>query len=354
MKRTILLVLMVVMTSSPCFAQEIEPAGMFSIEGTLWYAPFAWIIFPHFRQIPPSMTDIGFSGGVVYTPQWSQPNVTNTLYIDMVAASFFMYTADNNPEEGWELMLVNEYALGMVQPTIGVGFMISYQTQILSLIPIVYMALLIKIDDNWTPPEQIMSISPNQGEQGTTLTDVSIWSRNTTFDDDSPVEISFDPPDGLTISNINVISNTVIEFDLDIAVDAPVGTKRVIVTYDDGRKVVDSSDATYGFEVTEPAPPGEIVSISPNEGEQGTTLTDVTIMGADTTFEDDGVSAIGLMPPGGVTVSNINIISNTEIEFDLEIAIDAPVGSKGVIATQGGIGYLNNGEVVFEILEKTN
>jgi hypothetical protein len=233
--------------------------------------------------------------------------------------------------------------------------MISYQTQILSLIPIVYMALLIKIDDNWTPPEQIMSISPNQGEQGTTLTDVSIWSRNTTFDDDSPVEISFDPPDGLTISNINVISNTVIEFDLDIAVDAPVGTKRVIVTYDDGRKVVDSRcNATCGFEVTEPAPPGEIVSISPNEGEQGTTLTDVTIMGADTTFEDDGVSAIGLMPPGGVTVSNINIISNTEIEFDLEIAIDAPVGSKGVIATQGGIGYLNNGEVVFEILEKTN
>ena len=104
-----------------------------------------------------------------------------------------------------------------------------------------------------------------------------------------------------------------------------------------------------------PAPPGEIVSISPNQGEQGTTLTDVTIMGADTTFEDDGVSAILLMPPGGFTVSNINVISNTEIEFDLEIAVDAPVGSKSVIVTyDDGIAYLYNSEVVFEIMEKTN
>ena len=36
MKRTILAVLMVVMVSTPCLAQEIETDGLFSIEGTLW------------------------------------------------------------------------------------------------------------------------------------------------------------------------------------------------------------------------------------------------------------------------------------------------------------------------------
>ena len=32
------------------------------------------------------------------------------------------------------------------------------------------------------------------------------------------------------------------EFDLEIAIDAPVGRKRVIVTYDKGKKSVENSD----------------------------------------------------------------------------------------------------------------
>jgi hypothetical protein len=36
MKRTILAVLMVVMVATPCLAQELEPEGNFSIEGTRW------------------------------------------------------------------------------------------------------------------------------------------------------------------------------------------------------------------------------------------------------------------------------------------------------------------------------
>ena len=36
MKKTILAVLMVVMIATPCFAQEVEPDGLFSIEGTKW------------------------------------------------------------------------------------------------------------------------------------------------------------------------------------------------------------------------------------------------------------------------------------------------------------------------------
>ena len=36
MKKTILAVLMVLVIATPCFAEEVEPDGLFSIEGTRW------------------------------------------------------------------------------------------------------------------------------------------------------------------------------------------------------------------------------------------------------------------------------------------------------------------------------
>ena len=36
MKKTVLVVLMMVMLGTPCLAQEVEPNGLFSIEGTRW------------------------------------------------------------------------------------------------------------------------------------------------------------------------------------------------------------------------------------------------------------------------------------------------------------------------------
>ena len=38
MKKTIIAILMVVMVATPCFAQEVETDGLFSIDGTLWEA----------------------------------------------------------------------------------------------------------------------------------------------------------------------------------------------------------------------------------------------------------------------------------------------------------------------------
>ena len=94
------------------------------------------------------------------------------------------------------------------------------------------------------------------------------------------------------------------------------------------------------------------MSISPNQGEQGTTLTDVTIMTEDTYFEDYG-SKIIIFPTAGLAISNVNVISNTELEFDLEIAVDAPVGRRDVYVLSLGT-YLWNSEVFFTVTEKTN
>jgi len=62
---------------------------------------------------------------------------------------------------------------------------------------------LIKTDDNWLPPNFFHSINPNSGYQGATLTDVHLYANNTTFQD-KPffIEISFDLPDGFTVSRI--------------------------------------------------------------------------------------------------------------------------------------------------------
>jgi len=90
------------------------------------------------------------------------------------------------------------------------------------------------------------SITPNEGQQETTLTDVEITGVNTTFQDDPPVTIAFIPDDGLTISNISTTSNTKIEFDLTIDVDAPTESRSITVTYDNGNQIISESNA---FEV---------------------------------------------------------------------------------------------------------
>jgi len=112
-----------------------------------------------------------------------------------------------------------------------------------------YLLTIIKTNDNWIIIETVSGISPNQGEQGTTLTYVILYGgKYTTFQDNHPVEVNFDPPDGLTVSNIDVTSNDTIIFDLEIAVDAPVGYKNVIVVYDNGKKSVECDEK---FLVTE-------------------------------------------------------------------------------------------------------
>jgi hypothetical protein len=210
MKKTILAVLIVVMIATPCFAQEVETDGLFSIEGTLW-------------SLAKTESYYGFSDGTVYFCGNVCLALTASSYIDFPFFCLFSYHDKNS--------------IGYIFPIIGMGIVFYRSGD---------KDILIKTENNWTPPEVISYIVPREGEQGTTLTDILITCLNTTFQDDPPVEISFDPPDGLTVSNINVTSNTEIEFDLEIAVDAPIGERQVIVTYDDGNKFLEEDNA---FEV---------------------------------------------------------------------------------------------------------
>lgn len=82
------------------------------------------------------------------------------------------------------------------------------------------------------------SIVPPIGIREITIPDVTVTCRNTTFNDGNPVKVEFSPSDGLTVSSLSVRSDTEVRFNLQIAVDAPVGKKSVIVTYGSPTKSV--------------------------------------------------------------------------------------------------------------------
>ena len=134
MKKTILVVLMVLMVSTPCLAQEVEPDGIFSIGGTLWEATY---IFPP-EYWGGHMSEIGFYKGEVYGL-----GGLFSFYVNLGIASFFMV--------GMHEWYGRGIYFGLMQP-IGIGVMTftgisNYPSAIVFTI-----ASLVKAEDNWTPP----------------------------------------------------------------------------------------------------------------------------------------------------------------------------------------------------------
>jgi hypothetical protein len=100
------------------------------------------------------------------------------------------------------------------------------------------------------------------------------------------------------------------------------------------------------------APP-EFVSISPNHGEQGTILTEVKITCLNTNF--DTIDGIYFYPGEGIDINNCTVISDTQLEFDLTIAADAPTGLRDIdFWYVNDNGYFKNlgGNQAFEVIGK--
>jgi hypothetical protein len=147
MKRIILAVLIVALVTAPCFAQEVEPDGLFSIGGTKWQAlPIGLQIFPFPWIEPNDDLQFAFYGGEVYPDL--QP-VEKSFYMDMPIFSIFGtgYSMSNNPGP----VTTSSY-FGILQP-IGIGTVIVSVYQCCPLpLPRISIALLIKTGDTWVPP----------------------------------------------------------------------------------------------------------------------------------------------------------------------------------------------------------
>lgn len=231
---------MAVMIATPCFAQEIEPDGLFSIEGTRWRTcgisvSIQLLGLQGFNfNIGCSRIRYGFFEEKVYFCNALNlcPPREPSSYIDTPLVGI-AYVGQSFLQDSY---------LFIMQP---IGFGVYTRLYNLPLGGGFETGIMFKVDDNWPGSPEFGSISPDEGEQESTLT-VEITGVNTTFQDDPPVNIFFSPPDGLTISNVSVISNIELEFDLEIAADAPLGQKSVTVTYDGGSQSIVGNEA---FEV---------------------------------------------------------------------------------------------------------
>jgi len=218
MKKIILVVLMAVMIATPCIAQEVEPEGMFSIEGTLWQAlPIGLKIFRL-----PGIWDTNGLQFVFYGD-------TGASYIDMLACSIFWAV------ERGSLSIIRARYFGILQP-LGMGMVVKtdFEGALTPFSPPnISIALLVKTNDNWKPPE-FVSIFPNKGEQGALLKDVTIRGINTYFASGDAVVTFREAQYGEIVSNIRPISDTEIKFDLELEADAPIGLRSVDVRWDGG------------------------------------------------------------------------------------------------------------------------
>jgi len=247
MRRTILSVLITLMVATPCLSQEVAPDGLFSIEGTRWRScgvssslRFSWDGSGSGFNFSTGCFggSYGFDEGKVYFCYKDEFcfKQASSFYIDTPLVSI-AYNGKPFPSPYVYLFIMQPTGFGVY--TI---FASSFE-RMSTLFPegtaytgwgmSLSMGIMFKVENNWPGPPEFGFISPDEGEQESILS-LTVTCLNTTFRDDPPVDITFVPSDGLTISNISVISNIEIEFDLEIATDAPTRFRDVIVTYDNG------------------------------------------------------------------------------------------------------------------------
>lgn len=181
----------------------------------------------------------------------------------------------------------------------------------------------------------ITSISPDSGSLGSNLS-VSITGEGTHFDESSTVEFE---GGGIQVNTITPNSDTSLDADISIAPDAAVGTRTVTVTT--GGEVAKGEDL---FQV-EQIP----IDLSPSEGDQGQTISSVTISGGNA-----GYSATSAVDLGeGIQIGSFSSPSDdTLILSDVQILDNAPIGPHTLVVTVSGQRYSYAG--VFDVLQGAN
>ena len=185
---------------------------------------------------------VGFSGDNIYfaqnTPhleECSQSRVINLGLISFYWATYFL-----SPD-------FSIHISGFVSSLLGIGI-ITQEEQWIEIRPDSVTEMIRKIDSHWKPTPAFGIIRPSTGEQSSTLTNVTLTCEYTSFEEEGVNRITFSPSNGIMVSDINVISNKTIEFDIDISVGTPLGFKSVTVIWDEGKQVIVGNNV---FEVRE-------------------------------------------------------------------------------------------------------
>ncbi len=169
------------------------------------------------------------------------------------------------------------------------------------------------------PVPSISSLNPSGGTAGST---VPVVIAGANFSTPASVGVS---GTGVTATGVSVNSSNQLTVSLSIASGATAGARGLTVTTSAGT----SSPAS--FTVNAGAPPSPVVSsISPNSGTAGSTVN-VTIAGSN--FASGATVIAG---GTGVTVSNVTVVSPTQISATLAMAASAPTGGGAVSVSTAG------------------
>src|SRR5579864_7476793 len=180
----------------------------------------------------------------------------------------------------------------------------------------------------------LVSVTPNTGQQGQTLTSVAIVGQNTNFVQGTTVA-SFGA--GITINSLTVNSATSATANITVQNNAALGARTVTMTT--GAEV---ASLVNGFTVN--AGTATLVSVTPNTGQQGQTLTSVAIVGQNTNFvQGTTVASFG----AGITINSLTVNSATSATANITVQNNAALGARTVTMTTGAeVASLVNGFTV--------
>ena len=186
-------------------------------------------------------------------------------------------------------------------------------------------------------PPTLISFSPAQGAPGST---VSITFIGTNFVARS-MNLIFTPSQGLTLTKFQVISPSQILAQVQIDASAQPGARQVVLI--DADKTLLSATPFTIAAATKPGcsplaancgpngnPSPAIREFSPLQGTQGTTVA-LTLTGVN--FASP--MALQFTPSAGLTVQSAKVVNANEIQAQVSIAPNAPLGPRGVSLTQG-------------------
>jgi hypothetical protein len=185
------------------------------------------------------------------------------------------------------------------------------------------------------PIPVILTVTPNTGQQGQSITSVAVVGQGTNFVNGTSVA-SFGA--GITVNSTTVTDAAHATVSITIGAGAAVGARTVTMTT--GTEVATLGN---GFTVAAAGTPA-ILSVTPNSGQQGQTLASVAVVGQLTNFVNGtSVASFG----AGITVNSTTVTDAAHATVSITIAAGAAVGARTVTMTTGGeVATLANGFTV--------
>lgn len=171
---------------------------------------------------------------------------------------------------------------------------------------------------------RVLSIAPDFAYQDSSI-EVTIVGSYTTF---VQGEVTLDFGEGIETTAIQVRDISLVSADLRIAPDSPLGGHTVVIGWEAGAKqiVLDSGMTVKGAEDRP-----RILSISPDRIRQRDQKT-IKFLGVNTDFS---VEAVAVDFGTGISVGTPRVVSSTELEVDIEVAVWALEGTRDITILSG-------------------